>query len=171
MTANTINFTKANIDRLPLPKAGKRATYRDSKTNGLQLRITSSGVKSFCMFRWVKADGKPERITLGRYPDLSIENARDKAAAVNATIASGGNPNDTVRANRDEMTLGKLFEIYLERWAKPHKKTWKEDEAKFEQHCRNHLATRKLSHIGKTQITGRTFGDRAAPLPSVQTAC
>lgn len=154
MSKNTFNFTKATIEKLPLPSAGKRATYNDTKTSGLQLRITSGGIKTFCVFRWVKADNKPERITLGRFPDISIEQARTRASAINARIANGENPNDGVRADRGEMTFGQLFAIYLERWAKPHKKTWKEDEAKFNQYFKqgSNLASRKLSRIGRAQI-------------------
>jgi integrase len=154
MIENALNFTKAHLDHLPLPPPGRRMTYRDSKTHGLQLRVTSNGAKTFCVFRWVKADSKPERITLGRYPDLSIEKAREKAAAINAQIASGANPNDVVRAGRMEMTLAELFDLYLERWAKPHKKTWKDDVAQFDLFCkrRSSIATHKLSRIGRKPI-------------------
>ncbi len=44
---NTINFTKAAIDGLPLPSPGQRVEYWDSKTSGLQVRITSTGVRTF----------------------------------------------------------------------------------------------------------------------------
>jgi hypothetical protein len=33
------------------------------------------------VYRWL--DSKPERIMLGRYPDLSIEQARDKTIEIN----------------------------------------------------------------------------------------
>ena len=46
-----INFTKATLLALPLPLAGQRETYHDLKTNGLQIRITSSGVKTFSVFQ------------------------------------------------------------------------------------------------------------------------
>lgn len=62
-----ISFNKAAIDSLPLPEQGKRATYYDTKTNGLQLRVTHNGVITFSLYRRVKA-GSVERVTLGRLP-------------------------------------------------------------------------------------------------------
>ena len=108
MTENNkkINFTKATLNALTPPLTVKRIYYYDTKMRGLGISITSTGVMSFVVYRWI--NGKPERITLGRYPDLSIEQARRKAAEINATIAKGENPNDKRRADRAEMTLGQL---------------------------------------------------------------
>lgn len=114
---NRINFTKAAIDALPLPAAGQRATYFDIKTNGLQIRVTSTGVKTFCVYRWIGGEAKPERITLGRFPDITPEQARKKAAEINALIAKGENPADKKRAARTEMTLQELFDEYMTRKA------------------------------------------------------
>jgi integrase len=144
-----INFTKAALDALQHPSTAKRTYYYDIKTRGLGISITSTGAKSFIVYRWV--NGKPERITLGRYPDLSIEQARRKAAEVNATIAKGENPNDKRRADRAEMTLGQLKNEYIERYAKLHKITWRDDEAQFKRYLK-HWENRKLSQIQKRDI-------------------
>lgn len=164
-TNNKINFTKHELDTLKPPTAGKRAYYYDTKIRGLGISITSNGVKSFIVYRWVS--GKPERITLGRYPDLSVEQARRKAAEVNATIAKGDNPNDKRRAERTEITFGNLFKEYLERHAKLHKKSWEEDEAQYKRYLTS-WDNRKLSNIAKTDIqklhqeVGRENGHYAA---------
>jgi hypothetical protein len=42
--ADKINFTKAKIDALRMPEQGKRETYHDTKTEGLQLSVTSTSV-------------------------------------------------------------------------------------------------------------------------------
>ncbi len=102
-----LNFTKHILNSLPLPEANKRSYYCDSKTLGLGITVTSTGHKSFIVYR--KINGKPERITLGRYPDFSIEQARNKAMEINAAIAKGENPNDRRRSERAEVTLGELF--------------------------------------------------------------
>ena len=54
-----------------------RLEYADSVVNGLRLRVTSSGSKSFCVSR--KRDGKFYRVTLGKFPDMTIEQARERA--------------------------------------------------------------------------------------------
>lgn len=162
---NKINFTKASLDALPSPDAGKRSYYYDTKMRGLGISITGTGTKSFIVYRWV--NGKPERVTLGRYPDLSIEQARGMASEVNATIAKGENPNDKRRNDRAEITLGKMHAEYLERHAKIYKTEWEEDEKQFYRYL-TPWEKRKLSTITKNDIQklhqeiGRTNGNYAA---------
>jgi integrase len=139
-----INFTKAKLTALPLPPTGNRVTFHDLKTNGLQIRLTSSGVKTFSVFRWVKGSRRPERVTLGRFPDISIEKAITMAAEINSTIAKGDNPADAMRKFRAEPTLGDLFLDYLDRYAKIHKKSWVEDRQQFNRYMKK-FAGRKLS--------------------------
>lgn len=159
MAKHIINFTKANIDSLPIPPENTRVTYYDSKTNGLQLRISSNGVKTFSVYRWVAHEGKPERVTLGKYPEKSIEKAREDALKINAAIANKENPASAIRVSKAEMTFKELFEIYYERWSKPHKKSWFEDRDKFKLHIEpSGLAKKKLSKITKTDI-GKLHSD------------
>lgn len=73
----TIRFTKAVHQELPVPDAGKRLEYADSVVNELRLRVTSSGSKSFCVSR--KRDVKFYRVTLGKFLDMTIEQARERA--------------------------------------------------------------------------------------------
>ena len=112
MSDDKINFTKLILDTLPLPASGQRKAYHDKKTNGLQIRVTSTGVKTFCVFKRIK-NSNPERVTLGRYPDMSIEQARKEAARINAVIVEGINPNSDARALKTETTLQELFEQFL----------------------------------------------------------
>lgn len=108
------NFTKAAIEALPIPEKGW-IYYYDLKVQGLGLGVGATGRKSFILYR--KINGRPERITLGRYPDLPIEQARGKASELNADIAEGKSPADRLRAAKREMTLGDLFQEYMERRA------------------------------------------------------
>ena len=110
---NRINFTKDNIDALPLPETGKRDVYHDTKKSGLQIRVTSKGVKTFCFYGRIKG-GKPERVTLGKYPVMSIGNAREKAASIGGLAAQGISTSEAVRSLRSDTTLQELFDDFLE---------------------------------------------------------
>lgn len=113
----SFNFTKASIDALPLPS--KNWVYHsDLKTPSLQIGIGATGVKTFVLSK--RINGVPERIKLGRYPDMSIEQARKMAMELNGQIATGKNPADAKRERRDEMTLEDLFHLYMKRYAIPH---------------------------------------------------
>ena len=148
---NRFNFTKKSIDALPIPDPGKRDTYHDTKTAGLQIRITSQGVKTFSVYRRIKG-GNPERITLGRYPDMTIEQARREAARIAVDISDGKNPAEVKRGHKAELTFNDLFTDYMERHSKPNKKTWFEDEAQFRLYLEKPLGKKKLSTIDRKSI-------------------
>lgn len=112
-----INFTKAAIESLPLPLKGWQY-HRDLKTPGLAVGIGSTGIRTFVLYK--RINGTPERIKLGRFPDMSIEQARKKAMELNGQIATGKNPAEAKREKRAEMTLQDLFDLYIARYAIPH---------------------------------------------------
>ncbi len=118
MSESKIRFNKTAIDRLPLPDQGKRATWFDDDVKGLALRVTSSGAKSFYLVRWIES--RAEWVRLGRYPAMTVEQARKAATKLNGEIANGRNPADVKREKRAEMTLREAFNTYLNRYAIPH---------------------------------------------------
>lgn len=116
-----LNFTKIAIATLPIPERGwtfhNDHGGRDS-VKGLVLGVGSTGSKTFYLYR--KVDGKPERIRIGPFPDLSIEQARKRAAELNVRIEQGSNPAEAKRERLAELTLGAAFDQYIERYAVPH---------------------------------------------------
>ena len=147
--ANKISFTKKVLDKLPLPPVGKRVDYFDTTTNHLTLRVSHVGTKAFVLYR--KIDGVAERITLGRYPAMSIIQARQMVAQHNGSIAVGQNPDEQKRSLRQESTLGEVFKRYIVEYAKPHKKSWEIDEQRYNVHL-VHWQNKKLSAIKKQHV-------------------
>jgi hypothetical protein len=91
---------------------GRRAAdLYDTKTPGLQLRVTPAGVKTFSMYRRTKGGG-PERVTLGRFPAMTVEQARKAASTVNGEIEHGANPAEVRRTFKAEPTLTEFFTEY-----------------------------------------------------------
>lgn len=87
--------------------------YGDTVVNGLRLRVGISGAKSFCISR--KRNGKFIRATLGRFPDLTIDNARAKALELLGDVATTGrNPNVEKRINEKALvTLKDALDTYI----------------------------------------------------------
>ena len=108
-----IKFSKTELSKLPTPEAGKRVTYMDTEIPGLQLRVTGLGVKTFLVRRRIQGQ-ESERITLGRFPGMTVEKARLQAQIVNGAIAEGANPAAVKRAHRGEPTLQAMFDEYLD---------------------------------------------------------
>lgn len=142
-------FTKKSLDKLPPPTNAQRAYFYDSLTRGLALAVSPAGKKTFVLYR--KVAGRPERITIGPFPDLSIQQARGKAAELNGAIARGENPARNKRSVRDENTLGELFNRYLEEHLKPKRKSWNSSKGLFERHLKN-WKLRKISEIRRTDV-------------------
>jgi integrase len=147
----TINFTKDALSKLPLPESGKRVVFHDAKTTGLQIRITANGTKTFSLYRRIKG-GQPERITLGKFPDMTIEQARRLAAKVNSEIEEGANPAQAKRAIRESPTLAEFFDNEYGPRHGENLRTWKKYKSQFDRYIRPFLGKIKLSLVTREQV-------------------
>tara|TARA_R110000787_G_scaffold262422_9_gene368021 strand:+ start:16135 stop:17457 length:1323 start_codon:yes stop_codon:yes gene_type:complete len=145
----SINFTKAVLSTLPLPPRGKRFSFKDTRVTGLIIRVTANGQKTFQLYQ--KHQGRPVRVTLGTFPDMTIENARKEATKAKGALASGENPNVEKNRLRKEITLKMLFDLYMERYSKVEKKSWEYDEREINKFL-SHWFNRKISDISKYEI-------------------
>lgn len=137
-----VKLTQEWIKRAETPK--DRQEWFDTETKGLTLRIGISGTKTFYLF--AKIHGRLTRMKLGTFPDMPIAQARSEVARIRGDVAKGQTPKPRATVARDELTLEDLFAWYLRTHAKPHKRTWKDDESRFKR-VLLHWSNRKLSTI------------------------
>lgn len=110
-------LSKSFIDKLPLPKPtseGKatQSFYRDSSQPGFGLRVGSGGTKTF--FVETRINGRLKRITVGRYGNLTPEQARKEAVRLLGEISLGNDPQAEKQEKRAKtITFGRAFEDYL----------------------------------------------------------
>lgn len=107
-----MKLTKSVVDKILPPADKDQAFYRDAQLKGFAVRVTASGVKSFVVEKLIA--GKVKRITLGRYGELTVEQARREAQKLLGKIATGIDPiaeqqSKKVRA----VTLAEVFHDYL----------------------------------------------------------
>jgi len=79
----------------------------DKKHCGLGLVVFPSGVRSFFHLRFVR--GYPQRTTIGRFPEVSVEQARGKASELNAALSNwklSGYRGDTRLNQKRDPTFG-----------------------------------------------------------------
>ena len=96
---------------MPLPDKD-RATYFDKTVRELQLRVTLKGVKSFVVVR--RVNNRVVRTTLGRYPSMTIDQARTEARKQLGLMVVGIDPNKAKKAERVKgVTLGQCLADYL----------------------------------------------------------
>ncbi len=105
-----------------------RADYFDQKLPGLGLRVSPSGVKAWFYIYRAKGSPKKIRLTLGRYPALSLADAREIVLEKSLMVSRGQNPANEQRALKSASDFSDLAVEYIEKHAKEHKRSWREDE-------------------------------------------
>lgn len=144
-----INFTKAYLENLPNAEKGKRYMVYDTNIPQLAIRVTDNGTKSFLIQKRVKSS--PVKITLGRFPEMTIAQARSKAMEVLHGLVVGQNPNEEKNKLRREITLKELFHEFMERYSKKQKKSWLYDEREIPRFLSKWF-NRKISDVTKLQV-------------------
>lgn len=107
-----VRITKTLVDKLPLPASGQ-SFLRDLELKGFGVRVTASGTKSFIVEKRVK--GRVRRMTLGRFGELTVEQARKQAIQLLGKVACGVDPvAERRRAAAQAITLGQAFTAFIE---------------------------------------------------------
>lgn len=156
-----IHFDKTVVEAIPAAPAGQRRTYYDDAVEGFALRVTDRGRKTWILQREINR--RTTRIRLGAFPEMGVGAARKRAKDFAARIQLGEDP----RRSRDVPTLGEFFDEYLDRHAKPNKKTWRTDEDTYKLRLSS-WKSRPLDSITKADVRalhqkiGREVGRPAA---------
>jgi integrase len=113
------------------PPAAGSVDYFDDTTPGLSLRVTANDVRTWTVFYRDK-NARQKRLTLGRFPAVSLADARELAREAQLKVAKGRDPVIEKRTARGVLTFGELAHRYLEDYAKPNKRSWAEDDRQLE---------------------------------------
>lgn len=134
----------------------------DDKVSGLGVRIYPSGTKSFIiMYR--NENGRQRQLTLGRFGVLTLKQARDMARAKLVEVSQGKDPARERKQAREAATVAELADTYIEKHAKPHKKSWKKDKSRIERHIKPAWGSRKPDGITHSDVASlhRSIGEDA----------
>lgn len=121
-----IKLTARGIESLNCLEGQNRTEWFDIGLPGFHVRVTSKGARSYGVL--YRHHGRRRRLTLGATSKLPLADARTLAKESLRLSEAGIHPVATKKEARTAETVGELVEQYLERWAKPNKKTWREDE-------------------------------------------
>lgn len=149
-------LTDAMLKSIRKPKKG-RTELSDLRCMGLTFRITDKGAKTFSYRFRDPATGRVGRVTLGRYPDLSLAKARSKADTLRANVVEGINPAEQKRRQRASAvsrTFGVIANRYIEEYAKRHKKSSsvREDERNLRLHLKPEWNHRSIDDVGRADV-------------------
>ena len=155
------------LKRIKFDPAKGRAEYLDPPMPGhgtFGVRVNKT-CKSFI---WVYSfHGRTRRLTLGQYPDLSLAEARAKAAQAAELHKQGVDPGQKKLVELVEYRTSPTFEeavvSYLE-WAEKNKKSWREDERMLRTEFVPHLGRAKIGDIRRKQVVA-LLDDKAKTAP------
>jgi integrase len=102
------------IDNYEAPD--KRKEIYDKVVDGMALRVTPTGHKSF-VYRY-RFGNKVRRYTIGSFPEFSLADARDKARELHRKINDGIDPIEERKAKKQESdheTVSDLAEVFIAR--------------------------------------------------------
>lgn len=147
-----MGLTKRQIDAATYSGDGKSQDIRyDDLIPGFGLRVYPSGAKSF-VIRFRTKSGRLRFMTLGRFGVLTLKEARDRARTVLGKVTGGEDPVADLQAERHNMSLREYAELYIERHAKPRKKSWREDERRIKKHLLPRWKNRGLDEISRPDV-------------------
>jgi integrase len=120
LTAKQVEHIKATSNRVEIP-AGP--------PNGLYLVVQPTGAKSWALRYRLR--GRPTKLTLKKYPEMTLAQARAEAVAALDNLANGIDPAEVhaEEVRREEPNgFRETAEEWLEREVKPKTRTWREVE-------------------------------------------
>jgi integrase len=141
--------------------------------DGLYIRVLPTGRKVW--MHVYSVDGKRRWYKLGVYPDLSLADARVKLRKVKGTLDDGKDPAEEkqrlAQERRAALTVEELCQEYLEKWAKPRKKSWKEDKRCLDKDVIPLWGKRKARDITKRDVILllESIVERGAPVQANNT--
>lgn len=122
-----MKFTDRQIKNLK-PKKNRYEVWEDNG-KGFGARVAPSGRISFIyMYRFL---GASRRITFGKYPEMTLADAHAAHAKARQQLEKGQDPGEVEQNKKEETlrspTVRRLVDEYIEKYAKPRKRSWKED--------------------------------------------
>lgn len=161
MSDTRLEFTGPWLSRVR--PSDKLVTYRDTSLPGLELRVSPTGSMVWAMRARVK-HGAQTRLTLGRYPEMSLKAAREAARDAISKARQGDDPARPERSARQSPTVQDALDAYLREYETPRKRSAANNTYTLRKHLRGWYA-RKLATVTR-QDAMHLLGSIAATHPT-----
>jgi len=157
-TKTQIEALQPKTTNYPVPVVSKRG----QGVRGLAIQVTPAGCKSFVLrFRLL---GKQKTLTLGKFPDMGIEQAISLAQAKWSDIREGRNPSDRKREERQSLTVKDLADRYILEHIPGNSKGWGAGATRLiNLHILPALGKLPLATVGPAEISALLFKLKGTP--------
>jgi integrase len=147
-----MKFTDRQIKNLK-PSDKRYEVFED---RGFGVRVSPTGRKTFIYLYRMRGEVSKRRLSLGTYPEMSIAEAHRLYAEAREKVTKGIDPGAEAVAERQEdrkaPTVAELSAEYLEKWAKPRKRSWMVDKRIIEKDVLPHWGRSKAKDITRRDV-------------------
>ncbi len=146
-------MTKGLTDRQIKSARPRETQYEiwDQKVPAFGVRVSPSGAKSFQVLYRIRR--RSRRLTLGRYPALSLSEARRRALEALGRVALGKDPADEkAQHSRNPLEFSTFVTFFIQRYAKPKNRRWRETERLLKHHFVKKWRNQDIREIRKGDV-------------------
>ena len=160
-----VKLTNKTVENATAPPTGRMELWDavvgddTSLPGAFGLRVSASGVKSWqIMYRVATAGGRPKqrRMALGTYPAFGLSEAREKAREALKLVGRGMDPAEArdaaQRAAASIPTVGEAVTEFIEKYARPKNRSWRETERIFSRFVVARWEDRPLPSITRADV-------------------
>jgi len=146
----------------PVPKQRLDVWDENPKVPGFGIRVSPNGKKTWTLV--YRFQGAPRRLSLGRYPVITLSTARDHARKALAAIVNGTDPalekkerqaaSVAKRRQDQDGAFGKIAERFIAEYAKPNnrERTWKHDDWILKKHVLPFWKAKPVREITRADV-------------------
>lgn len=151
-----MGLTLPDVKALEWDAAGPSQQVQwDGDLPGFGVRVFPTGKKSFVLSYRNRA-GRARLFTLGRFGVLTLHQARKMAKQELARVRLGADPIAERKQERSEArkadSVKAFAAVYVELHAKPHRRSWKEDQRRLEKYILPILGRRRLEEVLRSDV-------------------
>lgn len=146
-----VTFSTSSMSKMACPEGKSRFIFYDTKQPKLACVVSRAGIKTFALHTWDRNLKKPIQYTIGRFPEVSVNQAREEVGKLLSRLTAGEDIKGAARSIREEQTLDVLFYGWLAH-AKQHKRSWRDDEQRYSLHLKPTFGTARISSITTEQV-------------------
>jgi integrase len=163
------HLTLEKVESIKPPPKGQIDYWDDPKKSkwavrGLVLRVSYGGTKTWGIVYWF--NNRVRRMRLGDNSNLKLDEARRLASEALSRRDAGHDPAAEKAAAKNAKTFAELAVEYVERHAKPHKKSWRSDERTLNSEVLPRWRHLKPADISRSDVRAliERVADRGAPI-------
>ncbi len=148
-----IKLTKTAVDAATF--AAKEYELRDTVVPGFLLKVTPAGRKIF-MVQYRTNAGERRKPALGRFGELTVEQARSIAQDWLADVRKGKDPGAEKTAARDAPSVKELCKKFIEDYSKPKNRarTVESNQRYMDRHIISGLGNLKVREVTRSDVSG-----------------